>query len=112
MNDKTWIWFGRIMLAFGIVVGCLVWGFLLFGCAKPLPCVITPASHVQAPGTIDVTIAVERCSETSHQPDLDSGLVSLICMSTAGDGYVGVVMNAQEWSAMRQLYAYHQQGGL
>jgi predicted naringenin-chalcone synthase len=83
----------------------------MVGCHKPAPAV-TPATHVQQPNSFDVTVSVERCTETSHQPDPDSGLVSLICLSTAGDGYCGVVMNAQEWSAMKFLAQYHQNGGL
>jgi hypothetical protein len=107
-----WSWVTTSMLVIGGIVLIFVWAFVLFGCSTPHSPAITPAAHVNQPDSFDITVSVPRCIETSRQPDTDSGLVALMCLTSTGDGYVGVVMNSQEWSAMKYLANYHAQGGM
>lgn len=89
------------------VIALIASSLLFAGCAhNAVPHDITEAAHISMANSFEVTVAPERCIEASHQPDPESELVALICLTSASDGSVGLVMNRQQWRAMVYLYQH------
>lgn len=66
----------------------------LTGCAAT-PKVVTAPSY---PSAIHVTVDPPHCLPTKHQPDGETGLVSLLCVGQ--ESYVGVVISKSDWNMM------------